>query len=807
MTDRVSRGSRWSVIAGFLIGSATFAASAAETPREAAVAVARGGDAERSLVLLQALQRHDPADTQLLADTIVVANWAGRDDTAVELASRHSTQDLSVDALETAARSARNRRAYAQAAHWFDAAFARDPRRLGAAAGAAMSLAEAGETVAANTRADAWADDNAAPFELVIAAAYVRRRSARPMDALVLYQRAQALRPDSAEATDGVRTLLADLGAAQAAQAQPGATAAEREQLSTDRVAQAIRWAEYTPEDPQDRRAEARAALAAADANLAALPAGNTVQRRRARMDRVVALRQLDLMEEAVEAAQALRDEGVELPAYVQIALADALLYLQKPKQAIALYQSALAAEPRQTEVEFSLMYAQLEAEDFGAARDTLDATIKHSPPWTRTPGLAHPLPNDQRARADINVALLQSFGDDLDAAQRRLEELVAEAPARAELHRELATIYLRRGWPERALQRYRIASSLQRQSIALRLDMLAAERRLGRFDAIEEPLRALEAEPEAATNRHVQRFREDWDAQRGWQLDLGARRGRGDSTVFGNRDSDDEASLATPLFANFWRVAVHHRQQRAEIPEGDVSYRRNGLGLRYSRERLDLRVAWFEPYDGFSDRAALETSLRWEPADRWWVGAQTSTASTDTPLRARWYGITGRSLGLAGGFERDEVGDITVHLTRMDLTDGNRRESLGAALREQVLTRPHFKLDLHGELGTSRNSLSGVPYFNPSRDAIALAGIAADWMNWRHYGNRFQQRASLWLGSYWQQGYGSSEVVRLNYEHEWQFGPSWMLRYGLGWYLQSYDGRRETRREIFLALHWGGLP
>lgn len=791
-----------------MIGCIAFSAAGQGLSRESAVALARGGDAVAVLVQLRSLLRQQPADTPLLADTVVVANWAGDDAFAVELLTGHSALQWPAPAYEAGARSARNRGEYRKAAAWFDEAVRRDPSRRASAAGAAMSLVEAGDHVAANARADellARSGDDAT--DIWLAVAYVRLRSAQPMPALDLYQR--VLRRDAAsrEAADGVRAALRELGAAQAALAQGGAAGEERERLDTDHVAANIRWADFTPEDPGDRFAEARAALAAADANLAALSPEAQVQRRRARQDRVLALRMLERMQDAVDAAQALHDEDAELPAYVQIAWADALLYLRRPREAIPLYVAALALQQPspQTEVELSLMYAYLEAEDFDAARSALDAAIKHNPAWTRAPGPARPLPNGARARADITLALLISFGDDLAQAQRQLEALLANAPVRVDLQRELATIYLRRGWPRRALAQYRIAQSLEHENVALRLNMLAVERRLGHYDAIESALRALEAE--APSNVHVQREREEWDAFRGWQLDLSERRGQGDSAVFGNRERTSEATLASPLIGDFWRVYAQRRWQDAEIPEGRVAYDRSGVGLRYSRGAIDARLAWFDPTDGYSGRSAVEAALGWSPTDQWRFGAQAGTVSVDAPLRARYYGITGRSASVSAAWQRSDLGDLALTLTRMDLSDGNQRDGAAFSARERVLTQPHFKLDLRGELGASRNSLAGVPYFNPSRDAIALVGAVGDWMTWRHYENRMQQRFGLWAGSYWQEGFGRSGVLRASYEHEWQFGPGWSLLYGIGWFRQAYDGRRETRREVFAALHWGGLP
>lgn len=738
------------------------------------------------------------------AAAVLAAARAGDEARAVELMQQLPSPEHHPEALQAAARAARNRGDYRRAAAWFDLLFQARPAQLAAAAGAAMSLAEAGDADAANARADrllAVAGDQA---DLLLACAYVRLRTARPLPALDLYQRVLQQQPASAEAAGGARQALAELGAARAALEQGGADDAQRQRLQTDSVAQAIRWADYAPQDRSDSQAEARAALAAAEANLAQLPT-DSAQRRRAQLDRLIALRQLERMDDIVATVSALRHDGMELPTYVQVAYADALLYLRRPREAIAVYETVLAQQPQQSEIELSLMYAQLEAEDFAAARRTLDAAIAHNPVWTRRPGLAPALPNTMRARAEISLALLVSFGDDLAQAQQRLQALLAEAPARTELQRELAVIYLRRGWPRRALEQWRVAQSLERETVALRLDRIAIERRLGRFDAVETALQALESE--APANRHVQRERAEWDAFRGWQVDLGLRQGQGASSVFGNRERSREATVSSPLIGDFWRAYAQARRQDAEIPEGHVAYDRNGLGLRYDRGGVALRLAAFEPNDGFSTRRAVEAALNWEPADRWWLAAQGSSASADTPLRARWYGITGRSLGVSGGFRRDERSELSLSLTRQDFSDGNRRDGAAFALREQVLTRPRFKLDLHGELGASRNTREQAPYFNPRRDAIALVGVRADWMTWRHYEYRFQQRIGLAAGSYWQQDFGSSSVLRADYAHEWQFGPGWSLNYGIGWYRQAYDGRRESRREWFAALHWGGMP
>ncbi len=772
---------------------------------DAAVKMARSGEPALALQRLRALHAKRPDDAQILIDAVIVASWAGDNAAAVALMRESRLASRDADALEAAARSARNLHDYDAANGWIDATLRVAPGRLSARVTRAMLLAESDYIPAANLAIGELLAAYPQEISVVLAAAYVKQRSGEKFDALALYQRAKAMKPDSIEAAAGVRVALGNVGAAHAALEQkPAAGNAETERLRTDTVAEAIRYGTVEQANPHDRFGEAREALVKVDENLANLPKDNPVQRTRARIDRLHALRSVEEMQAILDDAAALEHDKIELPVHAQVPVADAQLYLRHPSKAIELYENVLKANPDQPEVEFSLMYAQLEAEHFGAARATLDRLLDRHKPWLYAPGLVRPEPNLIRARADITLALLLSFGDDLAGAQTHLESLIAEAPARAELHRELATVYLRRGWTSRALEEYRIASSIDNDDLGSKIGLVNVSRNLNEYKKVESALVALEtAEP---ANLHVQSARDEWDAVRGWQFDISDRRGRGDSQVFGNRDRDEEATLQTPLINGAWRIYAQQRKQTAEIPEGDVEYRRAGLGVRYTENQLDLRAAVLPAQDSFADRDSFNVSARWRFNDTWWSAAEFDTATAEAPLRARFYGITATAATLAAGWQRDDLLDAQVRASYLDFTDGNERESVSAQLRQRALTTPHVKIDARFELGASHNSLDGVPYFNPSRDVIGTAGLTLDWLTWRRYENNFHQRFGVAAGQYWQQGFGTSDVLRASAEHEWQFGPHFSFLYGLGWFRQSYDGREEIRREWFAALHWGGL-
>ena len=87
-------------------------ASAPTSEREAAVIQARGGDAKGGLLRLRALLQRHPDDSRLLADTTIVASWAGEDVLALELYARPQTPRDDAGVTEAAAHAARNLKQY-----------------------------------------------------------------------------------------------------------------------------------------------------------------------------------------------------------------------------------------------------------------------------------------------------------------------------------------------------------------------------------------------------------------------------------------------------------------------------------------------------------------------------------------------------------------------------------------------------------------------------------------------------------------------------------------------------------------------
>ena len=215
---------------------------------------------------------------------------------------------------------------------------------------------------------------------------YTWRKAGDPYKALSAYTDVLALIPANKEARDAAAALLQAQGGPYGAAALAGTTAP----YAADQAAAMVRWgADTRPSNPAQRFDGTDAAIARLDGLLAALPSrpAEAAERRRLRLDRLVALRDRVRMEEAAAEGRALQSGG-PLPPFAEEAYADALLYLRLPEEAIAAYRRVLAGSPKdvpadtQLKARYGLFYASVELEDFDTAYATIDALANDEPTW-----------------------------------------------------------------------------------------------------------------------------------------------------------------------------------------------------------------------------------------------------------------------------------------------------------------------------------------------------------------------------------------------------------------------------------------
>ncbi|MGE7137017.1 poly-beta-1,6 N-acetyl-D-glucosamine export porin PgaA [Luteibacter sp. NPDC031894] len=647
--------------------------------------------------------------------------------------------------------------------------------------------------------------------DALMAMARQERDAGHRIDALAHCQALLDRWPADREAQALNVTLLTELGASTranelASALRPVSTATERHHLAADHVAQEIRWADGEPADPF--RPYVAADISVDDARRVAddplLPAD---LRQRATFDLLVALARAGRPDEAVAQYDALHAHDVALPAYVERAAADALLAKRRPAEAAKLYEDSIAQDPgpydaNESEPRIGLMYAYLESGETRKALQTIDALTAKETPWIRVPGIALPVENQRKLDADLNAAAVRDYIDMHADAYGRLEPLNREAPANASLRSELGMVELARGWPRRALDDFAIALTLDPREAGAYIGKANARRVLNDYAQVDADLAV--ARSLASRDARVDRAEASWQRERGWQLDVEAEHGKGSSPDFGDRDSTTQATIASPLIDDHWRVLAIGRYSTADLPEGDVRRSRAGLGVRGYALGLQAYVQALPSTDRYVGKTAIEAGFNWSMSDRWAWAADYSTAGDDTPLRAQFYGISAKTLDTTVTWRASELTQAQLGLSRDDFSDGNRRTGWLASVVQRMHTAPYLALDGGLELAGSMNTDKDRPYFNPRRDwSYAFTGRLENVLG-QFYERNVTQRIDVALGQYAERGYATGWMASLRYGQVIQTGPGFHLGWGIGWHNQPYDGRREHRVVLDLTLHWG---
>lgn len=747
---------------------------------------------------LERLLVEHPGDASLRADLVRELASNGRYEQAVETAARLDPDRMPAYVLVPWARSLRELGKPGLAAVLLD------PPRRRAAAGReaevlyALVLAEAGRHAEAEAAITALLDSHAGDTIIHNAAAYIYRRLGQPTRALRHAHEVLSTDPGNREARQHQVFALGDLSAAiralELAENHPGAfDDPDRERLDGDRAAQLIRW-DGTAQKPGSREyhRRVRTALGRLEARIARLPAGNA--RRRARFDRVLALRRNEDMLAAIDAFEALLADGLAPPPYVRIAAADAYLDQRRPRQAAILYRRALAAGGGGFETRVALYYALLESEDFEAALEHIDAVAKAEPSYWPIPG-SEPLPNWDRLSADLAAAMARVYANRLEAAQRRLEGLLAAAPASAQIHRHLATVYRLRGWPNRAMNHAELAMAYEPDAADSRLARAEALAGVERFAEADQVLTALARE--RPLHARVERARDEWRQRRRWRIRVDAESGDSDSDGagdFGTRDRRLETRIDAPWLAHFWRPYLTQHWSSARFPEGDAEYDRVGAGLDWRRAR---RHAYLEIHGNRTGEteAGITAGYDWHAGDRWSFATRYESFSLAVPLRARGAGLDGWRAEATTRWRSHESFSLRGSVSGLDISDGNTRLAGLLGVETRPVSTAHHITRVNADLYASRASQTGGPYFNPEHDASTDVTLEHDWLTWRRYDRSFTQRFSGGAGAYWQDGFGTHPTWFIRYAHRWELGTRFHFGYHAGLSSRVYDGEREHRR------------
>ena len=660
-----------------------------------------------------------------------------------------------------------------------------------------LVLSDSGHSAEALALLQGPAARGAKPVERLLAEAYAWRHGGDPSRAMQAYAAAMRLDPADQGIRNEAAGVLQDLGAPYGAAIVAGRTTPL---IAADQAAAMVRWGQQIhSSDPAHRFDGIDAALARLDALLGSLPPEEKAMRRRLRLDRLVALRDRVRMNDAVEEGKALSAEG-PLPQYAEQAYADALLYMRRPEEARDAYRRVLIRSPKDDAARYGLFYASVELEDWTTAYATIDALVADEPLWRVYRGDPTPQPNHDAANAQVTAAQARFYGNQLGDAWARIVKISDAAPADSNARIALYQIASARGWQKRATEEADIAANLAPQDLGARIGLIEMAIANYRFADAQRLLDALLAlYPE---NRAVQRLARDLDAKKRWVLEMEVKPGNsnGGGANAAGQTMESEGHLYSPPIADNFRLFGLGTYSAAHPPEGFVERERIGAGLEW---RTPDFVATANPTWswGTLPRAGGGATLDWLATDQIKVGLAAALYSTETPLRAEFYGIWANSYSASAAYRWHEATSLHAAAGYSPFSDGNQRLNGGVTFKQLLVNLPGFDLTGRAEAYASSNSLVGAPYYNPARDLSLTGGLLAEHTLWRRYDISLVHALSIDAGLYAEQGFANDWIGTVNYEHRWRFDPLTELHYGVMLTRRVYDGLPEQAITLVIGI------
>lgn len=642
----------------------------------------------------------------------------------------------------------------------------------------------------------------------LLALAHQERAAGHRIEALAYCQEALAHWPNNLEARELNVQLLSELGAVARAKELAAALPdpALRMRLQADYGAHEVRWARGEPANAHRPYAETDKAAADIE-QLANDPKAPADIRQRARVDLLAVLDQADRAQEVLDDYAPMKKRGEQLQPYAEQAVADAMIQKHDARDAIPLYQDSIRRDPGpydsiETDPRIGLAYAYLEAGRTREALKTIDDLNNGEARWLHVRDVKALIQNQRKVDADTNAAVIEQDEGYLQDAYTRLAAMNAEAPANADIRRELAMAELARGWPRRALETLKIADTYDERDAAAALDEAETHRALYDYAAVDADL--AQAEQQAGRSGRVEDAQAAWQRESGWQFDITHDNGRGNSPDYGDRDEETEATLASPLIDNHWRVLALAQYASASLPEGDVARGHAGFGLQSFFQSIELYAQVLPAFDHFVRRTDFATGFNWAINDQWSWSTDWSSASSDVPLRAQYYGITGNALSTAMQWRASELTSARLAVYRDRFSDGNLRAGWLADVVQRLHTGDNLTWDGGVEIGGSHNSETDRPYFNPSQDrSYALTSVFQNMLS-QYEDRSWTQRIDLAVGEYVERDYSAGLLVIARYGQLYQPHAGLRFGWGLAWHYQPYDGRSESRLVLDLTMHWG---
>lgn len=565
------------------------------------------------------------------------------------------------------------------------------------------------------------------------------------------------------------------------------------QRLKKDEMAFWIRWKSIDPTiDEKERLHAIEKRIADMDRFVRTYPDSPFITQ--VLFDKIVALRDVYRMKEAIALYSELHSSGKKMPPYVTLAAADAYLYIRNPREALALYEKVLIDDPHSFEAKIGKFYALVESNQLTKAIQWIDDVDKKEPIWKGRE------PNYDKVETALDTARARYYADLLAQAHEKLEFLVKKAPANVDLLSELSNIYRDRGWPRKSAELVRFAKGYDPHDISLDVSQAWNDYTLWRYRDFSKAVQRLtQRSPRDLSVRYLKKIYDIY--KNSFILQSRGEYGKSESPELGAHYLGVHTRLYSPPIDYNYRLFLLHDFASSRFLEGKQIWRRYGLGVEYKKDALRAETFVAKNISVNKSGAGVEISYGWSDIVTTTLGYQ--HYSDKTPLRALKHDTYANRIYGSIDLGFNESHSLSLSLSRMDFTDDNDRTEIDLLYYRRLYTTPTYKLNSYWSLSTSKNSKADTPYFNPARDSYIGMSLENILHTWRWYENSFTQALTLDFGYYKQKSFDTKPTHAFTYEHRWTYDDILDLTYGVQRARRIYDGKGEWDDKLFFNLTW----
>ncbi len=776
---------------------------APDAVHRAAIAMARSGQYDAALERLANLVESHPGRKVFLYDYISVLSWAGRDKEVIRLSFQVDLKQAPSYLLHAMGKSARNLQQPDLAVKFYRSALEKSPDKIQTQLGLALSQAEMGKIPAAEKRLKRLLKRKPNSIELLEAMAYIQQLDQNHAGAIATYDRILTIDPKHRTARRSRIINLIRVGAAHEANRLLGQESSdlfsreEQAQIAAHQAATVVRWGRLPAREPSARHHDTDQAITLLQQQYEKIKDKTAPSALRNRFDLIVAYHNRNMAHEAVTLYEQLRRQGItRFPPYVQAAAGKAYLSTRQPEEAVILLEQAVKAYPDDLDARYALYYAYLESGQYEQSLAYIDALAASLPDRQWQPGSKEWQWSVDKLYAQTVSAQARAYVGKLSLAEKRLRELVAQAPADSDARNALGGVMLWRGWPRKALTEYRIVLAQDEENLGARIGTARAMSAHGAIKSAESMLDSLLIH--YSDDLHVQELRREFTVRNMREIWIGLNGGASSSLYQGSSELSGDAFYYDSPWRPGLRPFVHLLHGEADFSGRIASRNRLAAGLHYRAKNLELRGS-------ISDgKGSPGISLKgdWEPTDHWRFNLAMDSYSTQAPLQAELYGIEAWSAQAGAEYRFHESRSLGASARYMGFDDGNHRSILTAFGQQRLVEGMRYRLDGKLTAYHQANSKERAAYFNPVRQTTIGLGLDNRWETWRRYEKSMHQRLSIEAGTSSQKGFDTELVWKIGYEHHWSFSRQLRLSYGISRARPIYDGNREYTTRGFINLY-----